>query len=312
MAAFAPIPLTKWSLAVTIPRVVFKKEALAIQTRVVQAVVLTLIFAVAGVTLLTWVLLKPVRILASATDRNAGGDLSHVIPIHSTDELGDLTRSFNRMVKNLARIQNELVRSEKLISLGRLSAGVVHKIRNPLNAMKGAIVYLQRRRPGDMLVKEYTRLVSEEIDRLNLVVTEFLYFAGQSAPRRVATDINRLIIATQQLFEERARQGHIRFHIQLDTGLPEMAVDPHQFEQALLNLIINGRTARRRRHHFYHANVARRRRFGQRPSLPPGGAGQWRRYPGKSMSELSPLPISTFRRRLQRGAFYGICSTGSR
>ncbi|HSO20099.1 MAG TPA: ATP-binding protein, partial [Desulfosarcina sp.] len=243
VAAFAPVPLADWSLAVTIPQVVFKKEAQAIQTRVVQAVVLTLVVAVAGVVLMTWILLKPVRTLASATDRIASGDLNHEIPIHSTDELGDLSRSFNRMVKNLARIQNELVRSEKLISLGRLSAGVAHEIRNPLNAMKGAIVYLQRRRSGDALVEEYTRLVSEEIDRLNLVVTEFLYFARQSPPKRAAADINRLIVATQQLFEERARQSGIRFHNQLDGGLPEMLVDPHQFEQVLVNLVINAMDA---------------------------------------------------------------------
>ncbi len=243
VAAFAPIPIMKWSLAVTIPRVDFRKEALAIRTRVIQAVGLTLLFAVAGVTLLAYYLLKPVRTLVGATKRIAAGDLSHEIPIQSSDELGDLTRSFNRMVKNLARIQDELVHSEKLISLGRLSAGVAHEIRNPLNAMKGAIVYLQRRRNGDLLVEEYTRLVSEEIDRLSLFVTEFLYFARESEPKPVSTDINRLVLSTQQLFEERARESGIQFHNRLAADLPLLSVDPHQFEQVLLNVVINAMDA---------------------------------------------------------------------
>jgi signal transduction histidine kinase len=243
VAAFAPIPIMQWSLAVTIPRVVFRKEALAIRTRVVQAVGLTLLFAVAGVTLLAYYLLKPVRVLVGATQRIAAGDLSHEIPIQSTDELGDLTRSFNRMVKDLARTQAELVHSEKLISLGRLSAGVAHEIRNPLNAMKGAIVYLRRRRPDDPLVEEYTRLVAEEIDRLSRFVTEFLYFARQSQPKAVPTDINRLILATQHLFEERARQAGIRFHNQLAPNLPLLSIDPHQIEQVIVNLVINSMDA---------------------------------------------------------------------
>lgn len=243
VAAFAPIPLMKWSLAVTIPTVEFKREAFAIRTRVIQAVVVTLLFAVAGVTILTYFLLRPVRTLVTATDRIASGDLSHEIPIESSDELGDLTRSFNRMVKNLARIQDELVRSEKLISLGRLSAGVAHEIRNPLNAMKGAIVYLQRRRSDDALVGEYTRLVSEEIDRLSLFVTEFLYFARQSEPKPVPTDINRLILSAQQLFAESAREKEIRFHNRLDDTLPLLSVDPHQIEQVVMNIVINAMDA---------------------------------------------------------------------
>ncbi|MGA6925129.1 MAG: cache domain-containing protein [Desulfosarcina sp.] len=243
VAAFAPIPIMKWSLAVTIPRVDFRKEALTIRTRVIKAVGLTLLFAVAGVTLLAYYLLKPVRTLVGATKRIAAGDLDYEIPIQSTDELGDLTRSFNRMVKNLARTQDELVRSEKLISLGRLSAGVAHEIRNPLNAMKGAIVYLQRRRPDDPLVEEYTHLVSEEIDRLSLFVSEFLYFARQSKPKAVPTRINRLILATQRLFEERARQNDIRFHNQLDPHLPLLSLDAHQIEQVVVNVVINAMDA---------------------------------------------------------------------
>jgi two-component system, NtrC family, sensor kinase len=243
VAAFAPIPIMKWSLAVTIPRVIFRKEALAIRTRVMQAVVITLLFAVAGVTILGYYLFRPVRTLVDATKRIAAGDLTHEIPMQSKDELGDLTQSFNRMVKNLARTQAELVRSEKLISLGRLSAGVAHEIRNPLNAMKGAIVYLQRRRSDDPLVREYTHLVSEEIDRLSLFVTDFLYFARESKPNPMPTEINRLILSTQLLFEERAKQRGIRFHNQLAENLPPLSVDSHQIEQVIVNIVINAMDA---------------------------------------------------------------------
>lgn len=243
VAAFAPIPLMQWSLAVTVPVAVFRKDALAIRAQVVKAALLTLVCAMAGVTVLTYFLLKPVRILVDATKRIAGGDLTHEIPFQSSDELGDLTRAFNQMVRNLAHIQNELVRSEKLIALGRISAGVAHEIRNPLNAMKGATVYLKRRRDDDPLVNEYTSLISEEIDRLSLFVTDFLHFARQSRPKPAFVDMNRLVLFAQQLFEERARQKDIRFHNRLDPDLPEMMLDAHQIEQVLVNIIINAMDA---------------------------------------------------------------------
>ena len=243
VAAFAPIPIMKWSLAVTLASDEFRKEAIAIRDRVIQVVVITLLFAIAGVSLLTFYLLKPVRALVDATNRIAEGDLEHVIPIQSTDELGDLTSAFNRMVKHLNRTRDELVRSEKLIALGRLSAGVAHEVRNPLNAMKGAIVYLQRQRAADELVCEYTQLVSEEIDRLSQFVSEFLFFARQSVPKPEPTDINRLIYATENLFEKEAMKRGIRLHNQLTTDLPLAAVDPHQMEQVLLNLLLNAMDA---------------------------------------------------------------------
>jgi signal transduction histidine kinase len=243
VAAFAPVGFMGWSMAVTIPLEEFGKEASAIKTRVIQVGVIVLIFAVLGVTLLAYYLLRPVRRLVAATNKIAQGDLNHTIPVQTRDELGDLTRSFNHMVKNLSRIQQELVRSEKLISLGRLSAGVAHEIRNPLNAIKGAIVHIQRRRRQDPLVNEYTQLVSEEIDRLNTFVTEFLYFARQSKPKPVPTHLNGLIKATQKLFQEQAAQLQIRFHNHLDPHLPDVLVDPHQIERVIVNVLINAMDA---------------------------------------------------------------------
>ncbi|HOP46230.1 MAG TPA: cache domain-containing protein [Desulfobacteraceae bacterium] len=243
VAAFAPILSLGWSMAVAIPSVELKKEAQAIKTKVIQVVLISLLFALAGVSILSYYLLRPVRNLVTATKRIANGDLSQDIPVQSRDELGDLTSSFNRMVRNLSRIQDELVRSEKLISLGRLSAGVAHEIRNPLNAMKGAIVYLQRRRSDDPLIKEYTHLVSEEIDRLSEFVTEFLYFARQAFPDLVRVDLNKLLLSTLSLFERQAEEKKIFFHSQTDPSLPLVLIDPKQIEQVFVNLIINSMDA---------------------------------------------------------------------
>ena len=117
VAAFAPIPAMGWSLAVTIPVDELGKEALGIKWRVIEVAAIIFVFAVIGVSVLSYYLLRPVRELVAATNRMAEGNLNQEIPLRSRDELGDLTRSFNHMVKNIARIQNELVRSEKLISL---------------------------------------------------------------------------------------------------------------------------------------------------------------------------------------------------
>ena len=103
----------------------------------IQLVVLTLLITLLGAFVLSYNLSRPVRRLVTATNRIAAGDLNQMIPVKSSDELGDLTRSFNRMVHNLSRIQKELVRSEKLISLGRLSAGVAHEIQKPIERYEG-------------------------------------------------------------------------------------------------------------------------------------------------------------------------------
>ena len=243
VAAFAPIPALNWSLAVTIPSQEFRKEAQAIRDKIIQVAALVVILTVTAVSLLSYNLLRPVRRLVNATQRIARGDLDFEVPVRSGDELGELTTAFNRMVKNLARTRNELVRSEKLVSLGRLSAGVAHEIRNPLNAMKAAIVYLQRRRAEDPLIAEYTGLVSEEIDRLNRFVTEFLYFAKQAPPRTQLTDLNKLILSVENLFEEQAKKNSIVFINRLDSDLPLIMVDAHQMEQVLINLVVNAMEA---------------------------------------------------------------------
>jgi len=238
-AAYAPIPAMGWSLAVSIPIEEFKKEAKALRKRVLEVVIVTLLFAGFVVVILSYHLLKPIKRLAAATERIADGDLEQEIPVKSSDEMGMLTRSFNRMVENLKRMRDELVKSEKLIAMGKLSAGVAHEIRNPLNAMKGAIVYLQRRRPGDDLISEYTGLILEEVERLSRFVTEFLSYARQPSLNLMSESLNELIQKTTILFEEKLREKKIIVLKDLDPHLPMFPMDSNQIGQVIANLLIN-------------------------------------------------------------------------
>lgn len=240
-AAFAPIPAMGWSVAVTIPIEEFGKEASALGKTLLHVVIATVILTGVAVIVLSYNLLRPVKRLVSATERIASGDLSQEIAVKSGDELGTLTRSFNRMVRNLRDIQNELIRSEKLISLGRISAGVAHEIRNPLNAMKGAITLLQRRRSGDPMMDEYTQIILEEIERLNLFVSEFLYFARQAPPNPVPSNLNDLVQNTLTLFHEKVQEKNLSLTRDFDARLASVSVpiDPRQMEQVIVNLLIN-------------------------------------------------------------------------
>ena len=242
-AAYAPIRVMAWSLAVSIPIEEFTKKAKTLRKQMLEVVIVTLLLAAFVVAILSYHLLRPIKRLVAATERIADGDLEQEIPVNSSDEMGMLTLSFNRMMVNLKKMGEELVRSEKLIAMGKLSAGVAHEIRNPLNAMKGAIVYLRRRRPEDNLILEYTQLILEEVERLNRFVTEFLSYACQPPPKRMPGDFNDLIRKALTLYEEKLREQNIVLSKALDPDLPMLPMDSNQMGQVIANLLINAMDA---------------------------------------------------------------------
>ncbi len=242
-AAFAPVTATGWSLAVSIPIEEFTSMAKVHKSNVIRVVLVMILLSTVVVIVISFRLIRPMRNLVLATERVASGDLGSEIPVRSRDELGMLTESFNTMIRSLRDVQKELVASEKLISLGRLSAGVAHEIRNPLNAMKGAIAYLQRRRADDPLVAEYSAVIAEEVDRLSDFVSDFLLYARQSGPRKAPCDINQLLQSVLTLLAGQLAARGVTVDLQLQDDLPEIAADPQQLQQVFLNVLINAMDA---------------------------------------------------------------------
>lgn len=161
------------------------------------------------------------------------------------DEVGELIEVFNQMIKRLKESIRELeetskekTRLEKLSALGEMSMTVAHEIKNPLNAIRGAVSYLKDNFKGDVL-KEFLSIIEEETRRLNEIVTSFLRFSRPSPLNLQLSDMNRIVKETVELIRQEATENNVEVIMSLDERIAPFKFDAQQFKQALLNIIVN-------------------------------------------------------------------------
>lgn len=140
---------------------------------------------------------------------------------------------------DLHRSRMQLISSEKLAAVGKIAASVAHEIRNPLTSMKMWLSSI-RKSLGDNpdVVQKFT-IVSEEINRLEDIVRNFLQFSRPPAPNLGVLNVSTVVDATLNLLRQTLETRKIRV-VRLDgsTLLPVMA-DPDQLRQVLINLFNN-------------------------------------------------------------------------
>jgi len=133
----------------------------------------------------------------------------------------------------------QLLQAEKLTSLGELSAGIVHEVRNPLASIKGAIEILEDELTNDSPRREFVGLAKGEIDRLDQLVGEFLRFARPAKPSKTPTDLNEIVDSITGLIANQAANQSVTVISDLQKNLPLISVDAEQIKQVVLNLAIN-------------------------------------------------------------------------
>lgn len=134
----------------------------------------------------------------------------------------------------------QLLQAEKLSSLGELSAGIVHEVRNPLASIKGAVEILEDESTEKGARREFADLAKKEIDRLDRLVGEFLRFARPTAPLKAYVDMNEIVESVATLVAQQAASQSVALVRNLKGDLPMVFVDAEQIRQVLLNLAING------------------------------------------------------------------------
>lgn len=160
---------------------------------------------------------------------------------------------FQRLCEQAAKtIENsrefdEIKKRERLAAIGELATGLAHEIRNPLSSLKGAAQLLvgsdgQLTEPTPESA-EFLRIIIEEVDRLNNVVTRFLEYArmetSQKDQQYEPMDLNHVVRETVKLLENNEVAGNVDIDFRLDDLMPPISGDPDQLKQVFLNLGIN-------------------------------------------------------------------------
>ncbi|HYB42829.1 MAG TPA: ATP-binding protein [Candidatus Methylomirabilis sp.] len=143
-------------------------------------------------------------------------------------------------LESVKTVQSLVSYSAKLAALGRLTSGVAHEVKNPLNAMM-IHVELLRARLGDPPadVQQSLDIIGSEIHRLDRVVQGFLRFMRPQELSLKTLDLNGLLASVGALLEAEWRARGVRFRWELDQGLPALRADEELLRQAFLNVLQN-------------------------------------------------------------------------
>jgi PAS domain S-box-containing protein len=144
-----------------------------------------------------------------------------------------------RDLTNVYKIQEEILRMDRLVSLGKLASGIAHELRNPLAGIKTTAQALSEEMSGDDSRREYLNRITKEIDRLNDLLKTFFSFAKPQKLNLVHCQIKDIINEIIPfLIKEIADKG-IRFIETYHPQLPKIKVDKTQMHQVFLNLFLN-------------------------------------------------------------------------
>jgi len=233
-----------------------KSQRMILISLVLDAIVLIAF----GSFLLSRVLVKPLSDLLRLTQKISEGDFSHTIEVPSKNEIGQLISSFNRMLqrlrenqvsidnhlkslelanKKLKQAQEELIRTEKLASIGRFAAGVAHEVGNPLGAILGYTSILGKHGVDEGESKDYLKRIEKEIERINRIVRELLNFARPSKFELRDIEVNKTIKDALSLLSHQKSFKEIETQLDLEPGLHIIKGDDSQLSQVFVNIILN-------------------------------------------------------------------------
>jgi two-component system sensor histidine kinase HydH len=168
----------------------------------------------------------PLEVVGTTMREEGGGFMGHVVLFR------DLTE--------IHRLKQEVVRAQRLASIGRLAAGVAHEIRNPLSSIKGFATYFRERYREVPEDKQTAEIMIQEVERLNRVVGQLLEFARPMSVERRPTGAQSLVQHSLRMVESQIREKEIRVETRIEEEIPRLVIDPDRMQQAMLNLYLNG------------------------------------------------------------------------
>jgi signal transduction histidine kinase len=204
-----PAPLGRWHvLAVVSANALHEREQ-----ALMRQLIATVVGLLAAIGLIGWMIVRQQRYSAALAERL-------------------------RNAETLRTLEGQLIRAEKLATTGVLAAGIAHEVGTPLGIIRARAELLldqlgsaQGRRALDAII--------QQIDRISSIIRQVLDFSHSQAVERKRVPPAPALQAVLDLLDHRFRQQRLTVRTTLDPGLPDIAADPNQLQQVLINLILN-------------------------------------------------------------------------
>lgn len=132
----------------------------------------------------------------------------------------------------------QLMRADRLSSLGEIAAGLAHEIGNPLGSIKGALEIIASQATEGTPEAEFVALASREVARLENLIDEFLRYARPHDPRRSDVDLFDVLERVVSLITREAESREVSIDLKR-TQVPRVAIDPDQMVQVFVNIVLN-------------------------------------------------------------------------
>jgi signal transduction histidine kinase/CheY-like chemotaxis protein len=137
------------------------------------------------------------------------------------------------------RIQAEIIRMDRMASLGILSSGIAHEIRNPLAGIKAMVQNMEEENPKNSNTLEYTVRILRQVDRLDNLLKSFFSYAKPMRPDPKECHLKNIVEDSLSLFITNFREKSIKVDLNLAEDLSKVFVDANQIQQVLINIILN-------------------------------------------------------------------------
>jgi signal transduction histidine kinase len=224
----------------------------------------TILFVLFGIYLLSRTVIKPIHKLLRITEEFKEGEPFPHLVGSSQNEIGQLFRSLNMMLKRLEenkrelkanissleeanrelkKAQDEIIKSEKLASVGRLATGVAHEIGNPIGIILGYLELLGKNDLNKEEAQDFLDRIELEIRRISQIIRQLLDFSRPSSSEPKHTSVHALIMETVKMLTPQPMMAHIQIQPHLKAEKDTVWTDPNQLKQVFLNIIMNAADA---------------------------------------------------------------------
>jgi signal transduction histidine kinase len=205
---------------------------------VMQIWLAALIFALALTWLLAQKILGPVERLDRAAAEFARGNFKHQVEIESADEIGRLAATFNAMGASIESARQELIRQERIATIGRLSTSIVHDLRNPLAAIYGGAEMLVDRELSSDQVRRLAKNIYRSSRTIQELLQDLVGVAGGKTQAFEPCRLRDIVVAANQAYTAIEEAQSIAVEVNIDEA-QEVSVQRFRMERVFLNLIGN-------------------------------------------------------------------------